>query len=71
MKERIKKILLIILVFVFIGLSVYLWLVVTVWAISFIITLLTIGIIIYAISRFKNSIKRSKDDETLKRGDTY
>lgn len=71
MKERIKKILLIILVIVFIGLSIYLWLVVTVWAISFIITLMTIGIIIYAISRFRNRIKRGKDDEVVRRGDTY
>lgn len=62
MRNDIRKIIIVVLVIAIIGIFVYLWFLVALWAIAFIATILAVALIVYGLFRLKKWLNKKKDN---------
>jgi len=67
MRQNTTKIVIGILVLIIIGIFIYLWFLVTVWAISFIVTILAVALIVTGLFRLKYWLNNKKNKRHISR----
>ncbi len=67
MSNKVKKIIIGVLILAIIAIFIYLWVMVTLWAIAFLATILVVALIVFSLFKLKAWLKTKKETRYIER----